>query len=170
MGATDPKTTPMWKKFASGALAGLIGSGLANPADLLKTRMQAAPPGEHLSLRWHISDVYTHGGIAGFYRGVIPTMVRATLLGAAYLGSYDSTKYFIINNGYLTDGAQCQFISTVVAGLCMTIFTSPADNVKTRIMNQRAGSEKKYNGIFDCIGKMWTNEGGVAAFYRGFGP
>jgi hypothetical protein len=52
----------------------------------------------------------------------------------------------------------------------MTIVTSPADNVKTRIMNERAGVEKKYNGIFDCIGKMWNKEGGVAAFYRGFGP
>jgi hypothetical protein len=41
MGATDPKNTPVWKKFASGALAGLIGSGIANPADYLKTRMQA---------------------------------------------------------------------------------------------------------------------------------
>jgi len=39
LGATDPKTTPMWKKFTSGALAGLIGSGICNPADLLKTRM-----------------------------------------------------------------------------------------------------------------------------------
>lgn len=40
MGATDPKNTPIWKKFLSGALAGLIGSALANPADLIKTRMQ----------------------------------------------------------------------------------------------------------------------------------
>ena len=106
MGATDPKTTPMWKKFVSGALAGLIGSGICNPADLLKTRMQAAPPGEYHSLKWHMQDVYNHptqGGFVGFYRGVGPTMVRATLLGAAYLGSYDSTKYFIINNGYMED-------------------------------------------------------------------
>jgi len=39
MGATDPHNTPIWKKFASGALAGLIGSAVANPADLVKTRM-----------------------------------------------------------------------------------------------------------------------------------
>jgi hypothetical protein len=99
LGATDPKTTPMWKKFLSGAIAGLVGSALANPADLIKIRMQAAPPGENFSLSWHIKDVYqTQGGVAGFYRGVVPTMVRATLLGAAYLGSYDSTKHYIINN------------------------------------------------------------------------
>ena len=92
----------MWKKFLSGALAGLIGSGIANPCDLIKTRMQGAPPGESYPLSWHIKDVYKHqGGLPGFYRGVVPTMVRATLLGATYMGSYDSCKYFIINNGYM---------------------------------------------------------------------
>ena len=40
-GANDPKNTPFWVKFASGALAGMLGSGFANPVDLLKTKMQA---------------------------------------------------------------------------------------------------------------------------------
>jgi hypothetical protein len=34
----DIKGSPIWKKFASGALAGMIGSAVANPADLFKTR------------------------------------------------------------------------------------------------------------------------------------
>ena len=97
----------MWKKFTSGALAGLIGSGICNPADLLKTRMQAAPPGENFTMRWHIADVYSNGGFLAFYRGVIPTMTRATLLGAAYLGSYDSAKHYLINNGYMDDNMKC---------------------------------------------------------------
>ena len=29
---------PMWKKFAAGALSGIVGSAIANPADLLKIR------------------------------------------------------------------------------------------------------------------------------------
>lgn len=29
----------LYKKFAAGALAGMIGSAVANPADLIKTRM-----------------------------------------------------------------------------------------------------------------------------------
>ncbi len=28
----------IWKKFAAGALSGIIGSAISNPADLLKTR------------------------------------------------------------------------------------------------------------------------------------
>lgn len=40
IGATGPKPAT-WKKFAAGGLSGAIGSAIANPADLLKTRMQA---------------------------------------------------------------------------------------------------------------------------------
>jgi len=28
----------------------------------------------------------------------------------------------------------------------------------------------EYNGVFDCAKKMWYNQGGLLAFYRGFGP
>ena len=34
----DQKGSPIWKKFTSGAMAGMIGSAIANPADLFKTR------------------------------------------------------------------------------------------------------------------------------------
>tara|TARA_B110000285_G_C15035763_1_gene569165 strand:- start:386 stop:625 length:240 start_codon:yes stop_codon:yes gene_type:complete len=38
LGETDPKTTPFWKRFLAGALAGGIGSMIAQPVDLVKTR------------------------------------------------------------------------------------------------------------------------------------
>ena len=41
LGATDPKSTPLWLRFTAGGLAGLFGSGIAKPADILKTRMQS---------------------------------------------------------------------------------------------------------------------------------
>jgi hypothetical protein len=96
-------------------------------------------------------------------------MMRATLLNATYLGSYDSIKHWIINNGYMADTKQCQFISTIFAGFCMTCTTSPMDNIKTRIMNQR-GESLLYMGTVDCAKKMFLNEGGFTAFFKGFGP
>lgn len=136
MGATDPKNTPIWKKYVSGALAGLTGSGLANPADLIKTRMQGQPPGENRPLGWHIRDVYkTQGGLRGFYVGVNATMMRACLLGATYMGTYDSVKHAILNRELLPDGFKCQLISSICSGLAITLVTSPVDNIKTRIMN-----------------------------------
>lgn len=98
----------IWKKFAAAALSGMIGSALANPADLLKTRAQAQPPGEFKPLMWHVKDIYhNHGGLMGFYTGVGPTVVRATLLNSTKLGTYDSIKHALIDNGYMVEGISC---------------------------------------------------------------
>ena len=98
----------MWKKFAAGGLSGLIGSALANPADLIKTRMQAMPPNEFFPISWHVKDIYhNHGGLIGFYAGVRPTMIRAVLLNGTKLGTYDTIKHGIIDNKILEDGTMC---------------------------------------------------------------
>ena len=129
----------IWKKFAAGALSGMIGSAIANPADLLKTRAQAQAPGEYKTLSWFVKDIYRNGGISGFYVGVTPTVVRATLLNGTKLGTYDTVKHTIIDNGWIEEGKKCQFATAVIASFCMTVVTSPMDNIKTRVMNMPAG-------------------------------
>ena len=104
-------------------------------------------------------------------------MVRATVLGATYLGTYDSIKHEIINRGYMKDGVTCQFASSIVAGFFITAATTPFDNMKTRIMNQgtnalsigRKGKDIpiKYTGMIDCATKMLKYEGPVT-FLKGF--
>ncbi len=72
----------------------------------------------------------------GFYNGVKPTVIRAIMLNATKLSTYDHIKHFIINQQILPDGMACHFVSSVIAGVCIAIVTSPIDLIKTRIMNQ----------------------------------
>ena len=137
LGATDPNHTPVWKRVTAGALSGLIGSAVCNPADLVKTRMQAQPPGQHHSIGWHTKDIYNNfGGFKGFYYGVGVSMMRATSLGAVYLSIYDTIKHELINRQFMKDGVPCQFAASVVSGFFNTLATTPFDNMKTRIMNE----------------------------------
>jgi solute carrier family 25 aspartate/glutamate transporter 12/13 len=48
----------------------------------------------------------------------------------------------------------------------------PIDLVKTRLQNQRSKvvGEVLYRNAWDCIKKVYANEGGVRAFYRGVMP
>ena len=137
LGATDPKNTPFYLKFIAGGMSGFIGAALANPTDLLKVRMQACE-GEARSISWHVKDVYTNWGFLGFYRGIGPTIIRAFLLNATKLATYDHIKHTLINYGILSDGYMCHFAASVCAGVCIAIVTSPVDIIKTRIMNQNA--------------------------------
>ena len=66
---------------------------------------------------------------------MIPSIVRATFVGAAYMGTYDSSKHWLINNDVMEDGFNCQLVATIIAGFNMTVVSSPADNAKTRMMN-----------------------------------
>jgi len=52
-GGVDVAHTDLKVKVAAGSLAGFIGSGFANPTDVLKVRMQASVQAPE-TLRWHI--------------------------------------------------------------------------------------------------------------------
>ena len=129
--------------------------------------MQASAPGVEKPVTWYIRDVYTQRGVMGFYVGLLPSVTRAMLLNSTKLGTYDTGKHYLIDNGHMKDGKPCQFVASVISGFCMTCVTSPMDNIKTRIMSSKEGT---YRGIIDCGAKMVRNEGGMMAFYRGFGP
>lgn len=123
----------------AGGLAGLVGSTFSAPADIIKVRMQASE--QHLPLRQHISEVYHTWGPAGFLKGVAPTIVRAIVLNAVFLSTYDHIKHFLISHGIFGDGYANHFTSSMASGLCITLATSPFDVVKTRIQNQPVQSK-----------------------------
>ena len=91
----------MWKKIAAGATAGALGSGIANPTDLVKVRMQAqgiTPSAHYYSNMWQaFVHIYRAEGVRGLYKGVGPTTQRATLLTASQLASYDHIKHSLLS-------------------------------------------------------------------------
>jgi solute carrier family 25 protein 14/30 len=127
------KESNMAWKFLAGSCSGLIGSTIANPFDLMKVRMQASKEARPIS--WHANEIYSHGGVLGFWKGVGPTCIRAMKMNGTKLSVYDTIKHGIIDRGYLKDGIACQFWASVVAGFFQTVVTTPIDNIKTRIMN-----------------------------------
>jgi len=64
------------------------------------------------------------------------------------------------------------FIQGGIAGGIGAFAVYPIDLVKTRLQNQRSNvvGEVLYRNAFDCIKKVYANEGGIRAFYRGVLP
>jgi len=177
LGAKDPRTAPLWKKFIAGMTAGAIGAAIANPTDLVKVRMQAqgkkATAHKYKNTFDAFAHVYRNEGLTGLYKGVLPNSQRAALLTASQLASYDHTKHFLLNSGILKqDGVITHFWSSVGAGFIAAVVTSPFDVAKTRIMNQPFGSDGKglvYKGTIDCFVKTIEKEG-FFGLYKGFIP
>ena len=59
--------------------------------------------------------------------------------------------------------------ASVAAGLAAALASTPADVVKTRLMNQTLGEGSAYRGSVDCLVRTVRAEGPLA-LYRGFVP
>lgn len=167
LGATDREHTPFYIMALSGALSGMVASGIFNPADMLKVRMQVLEQHSH-SLWWHVKDIYVHNGIFGFYRGVEATMSRAIVANAVQMPAYDYLKHKLINIGVFEDNHLCHLVCSFAAGFILTLVTGPFDVARTRMMNQPS-NQKLYSNMFECLWKSIQREG-FKSLYKGFTP
>mmetsp|Transcript_29960 Transcript_29960/g.45418 ORF Transcript_29960/g.45418 Transcript_29960/m.45418 type:complete len:281 (-) Transcript_29960:208-1050(-) len=162
------KDSPFYMKFLAGAITGGVGSFVGNPFDVLKTLSQANK-GKSTPLTTLVKNMYENQGIAGFYRGVEVNIARACILNATKMGVYDLTKGYVTDKtGWSRKDVRTSFSSAFVAGFFMTCTVSPADNLRTRLMNQPP-DKKIYNGFADCFVKTLRNDG-VLSLWRGFIP
>eukprot|EP00250_Pteridium_aquilinum_P011868 c20359_g1_i2 orf=295-1110(+) len=182
LGGDDPAHTPLWIKVTAGASAGVIGSAIANPTDVIMVRMQARPfqtssGGAHPGWNYGgpfkaFSSIARTEGISGLYRGLVPTMQRAALINAAQAPSYDHAKHTLMNAGLVQEGVTCHLIASMVAGLMSAIAISPVDLIRTRIMQQAVHADGRgvlYSSTFDCFWKTLRSEG-PRGLYKGFIP
>ncbi|KAJ3150547.1 hypothetical protein HDU89_002953 [Geranomyces variabilis] len=152
-------------KLGGGMASGMIGAAIANPADLLKVRMQT--PNATGSLAQHFTTIIrTEGGVKGLYRAVGPTVVRAGILTSSQLGTYDFVKYLLLDDfpNVFQEGFATHLAASGAAGFVCSAVSAPVDVVKTRIM---ADKTHKYRGSLHCVATVFRQEG-VFAFYRGF--
>lgn len=182
LGGDDRAHTALWIKVVAGASAGIIGSAVANPTDVVMVRMQAqslssplggAHPGWNYSGPFQaFASIARTEGINGLYRGLVPTIQRAALINAAQAPSYDHAKHALLNAGLVQEGVSCHLISSMVAGFVSAVVISPVDLVKTRIMQQAVHPDGRgvlYSSTFDCFWKTLRSEG-LQGLYKGFIP
>lgn len=78
---TDAKTAPLWKRMLAGALSGSVGQIVANPADVVKVRLQAdgrlkaigqAP--RYKGTLDAFARIPAEEGVKGFFKGLVPSV------------------------------------------------------------------------------------------------
>ncbi|KAK4046868.1 hypothetical protein OIV83_005764 [Microbotryomycetes sp. JL201] len=143
-------------KLFAGMLSGMLGSAVANPADLLKVRMQAF--GAQGRLRDHARDIVNERGFKGLYRAIGPTMVRAGILTSSQLGVYDHAKHTLMDDfpNVFREGFATHFAASGVAGFVCSATSSPVDVVKVRMMSSEGAN---YRNALHCTAVILKNEG-----------
>uniref|UniRef100_A0A7S3VUD0 Mitochondrial uncoupling protein n=1 Tax=Strombidinopsis acuminata TaxID=141414 RepID=A0A7S3VUD0_9SPIT len=165
-------SVPFFTKVAASATTGIIAICFANPFDVAKVRTQSLtqmaaekpelmPKGAMDVYR----SIYINEGIAGFYRGVQPNMIRNVMVNVGEMATYDQIKEMFLKFTSIPDSILLHFLCGTTAGFFATLIASPADVVKSRLM----ASPDEFKGIGDCAMRTLQNEGPLA-FYKGFVP
>lgn len=169
---------PIWKSSLGGLTAGALGQFIASPTDLVKVQMQMegrrrleGKPPRVKNTRQAFRMILANEGFRGLYRGAVPNVQRAALVNMGDLATYDSVKQRLLKFTSLQDNWVTHTISSICSGLVAATLGTPADVVKTRIMNQpiKDGKGLLYRGVVDCAVKT-VNQEGFFALYKGFIP
>ncbi|KAJ1560350.1 hypothetical protein HK096_009095, partial [Nowakowskiella sp. JEL0078] len=167
----------------AGFISGAAGQFVANPADLIKVRMQI--DGQKKTKRYRSSihalqTILKKEGVRGLWRGCGPSVTRAALVNLGELATYDQAKQFFIEfrqNGHVAknkserehgDDLLTHILSSTCSGFVSALISTPADVLKTRLMNQDLGAIL-YTGMCDCLVKS-VKKDGVLSLWRGFLP
>jgi solute carrier family 25 uncoupling protein 27 len=167
-------------RLALGFSAGGTAQAIAVPMDLIKVRMQAdgrlvaagkLDKPRYSGLLDALRQISAQEGVTGLWRGTTPAVQRAALVNLGELATYDTAKTELLATGLVEDNVYCHVLSAMCSGFFASLASTPADVVKTRLMNQSTapGAEPLYKGTVDCFIKTLRAEG-VRGLYKGFVP
>ena len=201
---TPSSTTksPLWKKIVAGGCAGALASAVANPTDLIKVRLQTdgqfisssssssttaqngekilqQPRRQYRGMMHALQCIVRQEGVRGLWKGVGPTMGRATALAAAELSTYDQIKGLLLlqqqsssSSSFFQEGLACTVTTAAISGWLGTVASSPFDVVKSRVMGQPVqanGTGTLYRGMVHCF-VVTVQQEGIMSLYKGFWP
>lgn len=159
--------------LASGGAAGGLSLLFVYSLDYARTRLAAdaksSKKGGERQFKGLV-DVYkktiASDGLAGLYRGFMPSVVGIIVYRGLYFGLYDSLKPLL-----LTGSLEGSFLASFLLGWVVTTGAStasyPLDTVRRRMM-MTSGQAVKYNGAMDCMRKIVAAEG-VSTLFKGCG-
>ena len=176
--SAQPSSSPS-RKLSQSLMIAFISGGtgqlIASPFDLVKVRLvaDAALPIEKRRYSRGVLDAFTiicrQEGFRGMWKGCGPAVQRAALVNLGELSTYDQVKKYIVGSGISGgDTPAAHVLSSLCSGFASSVISTPADVIKTKMMNQQ-GMNLQYRNSLDCLVKSFRQDG-LQGLYRGFFP
>jgi solute carrier family 25 oxoglutarate transporter 11 len=168
-------------RVGCGLTAGAISSFICCPVEVCLVRMQAdisePDPLKRRNYK-HIGNALTRisreEGVRMFFRGATPTVLRAMMVNAVQLATYDQAKYMYLHYTNLfrdEKSVYLHFSASLTSGLFYSFASLPLDIAKTRMQKQKTLPDGtiKYRNTFQTLGYIAKHEG-IFRWWKGFVP
>lgn len=166
----DPQNVTGFDRATAGALAGMSAAMLSSPIEVcLVLQSKATAP---LSLVAAGKQVLTESGPTGFWRGGIPLMSRAGVVGVSQVAMYDQSKATLKKLDKKYDWGMSGTTEFILASTFTALFyafvTMPIELSRVRMSSQKKGAVK-YTSMHQAIALIAREEGAMS-IYSSFAP
>lgn len=140
-------TSSTGRLLLAAMLAGGLGGIAGNPADILLVRMTSdsiRPPEKRYNYSNALSGLVTmtrEEGVKSLFRGLGTNTVRAVLMNASQVGSYDFFKSTFLGHRVpiidyqMRDNLLLHTLASLCSGTVATTVCAPADVIRSRVMS-----------------------------------
>ena len=153
----------------AGLSAGILGTVIGYPLDVVKTRQQtsSAASSSSRSILATASHIVRHeGGVPSLYKGVVPPLVSLSILNTLNFASYSYFQHFFGAHRSAWDGRNAA-AAAAVGPLAATVST--VENLlKTQLQldNTRTTQQPRYKGgALDCARQLVQTHGWTVLYY-----
>lgn len=168
-------------RFFCSAVAVSSAAFCTNPIDVIKVRLQLdnqLAGTKNIFANRYYNGFFRGGllivkeeGIAGLYKGVVPSVLRDGTYSTFRLGAYEPVKGFLGASGPYSPLWK-KIVAGATTGAVSSAICTPTDLVKIRMQGQgklAPGEKPRYSGTFAAFREIAKREG-ILALWKGVGP
>lgn len=150
-----------------GFSAGVIGTVIGFPLDLVKTRLQTNAASSSSTLTSTFKHIVKMEGVGGLYKGVATPLLSLTILNTLNFTSFNYFKKRLGGEGETAFGLSACFVSGALAGPLASVISTPEHMLKTQMQIDNTRVKPLYTrGSLDAARHL-VREHGLLSLYRG---
>ncbi|PVG02470.1 putative YMC1-protein of the mitochondrial carrier family [Serendipita vermifera] len=162
------------KDLTAGTVGGIAQVLVGQPFDIVKVRMQTAPPGTYSGMMQCAGGILKNEGPLAFYKGTLTPLLGVGACVSIQFGALEYMKRVFTTQNLRSgrggpDGKTLEPLQLAIAGasagIANSVVSGPVEHIRIRLQTQSA-TKPLYNGPFDAIKKI-AAEKGIQGLYKG---